>query len=707
MKAPLFRLTAVSAALAGAYGFAQAQDDAAALTKPESEISVGAGWWSDNRPRMGTYDGMREDGGYLLLDALINRRDDATGTWFGIEARNLGLDTREVRVDWLRQGNIGAFLEYGRTPRDEPYTVRTAVQGIGTSTLRVPTPSATSLNDVQLGTVRDTWTAGVSKNFGSRYDLRVSFRNEDKEGTRLWGRGGAAEFAAEPIDSNTKMLEAVLAYNDGPFQVQGGYYGSWFSNSVKLVDTALTNNTNPFFLSQPLDNEAHQYFVNGGYNFSDRTRGTFKVSYTRATQNEAIPVGPGVPTFAGAPASLNGRLDNTLMQVGINSRATNQFSWLASLRSYESDEKTPQVRIVQTGTPAAPPCPAATCVDNTPLTIKTLTGKLEGTYRMPQNWSLTGGVDLSKQDRNVPAGSIDPATGVDDQRYVPWRSEVEETTFRIEARRSLSETVNGRLALAHSKRDGSEYTRTNEPQSDLINPLHIADRDRNKAKLMVDWMASEPLTVTFNVEYAKDEYALSAARPYAISDGNAATYSIDAAYTISEAWTLNAWYTRDQTEATQRGQRNASGGAGEAVKEARLEDVGDTFGVGLRGQLMARLKAGLDFLYSKNVNRYPEAITLTGAGTTFPSSSGVTAGPLPDITNKLTRINVHAIYALQKGAELRFDYIHERWQTDDWSWLFANGTPFTYGTTTDGTQVVQASKQNADFLGVRYIYRFQ
>jgi len=71
------------------------------------------------------------------------------------------------------------------------------------------------------------------------------------------------------------------------------------------------------------------------------------------------------------------------------------------------------------------------------------------------------------------------------------------------------------------------------------------------------------------------------------------------------------------------------------------------------------------------------------------------------------RLNLYALYALQKNAELRFDYIYERWQTDDWSWMFADGTPFTYGTTTDGTQVVQAPKQTANFIGARYIYRFR
>jgi MtrB/PioB family decaheme-associated outer membrane protein len=710
MKTQAFRLSALAAALASAYGIAQAQEQdpaVAELTRPESEVSVGLGYWSKDRPRLGTYDGMREKGAYGLLDAFINSRDDTTGTWFILDGRNLGLDTRELRADWLRQGNMGVSLEYSRTPRDEPYTVRTATQGIGTTTQRTPTPSAAALGEVHLGTVREAFGAGFAKHLGGGYDFRVSVKSEDKTGDRLWGRGGAPEFAAEPIDSNIRQMEAALAYVGKAFQIQGGYYGSWYTNHNSLVDTANMTSagvlSNQFFLSLPLDNQAHQLFTNGGYNFTERTRATFKVAYTRITQDEQIPVGTGVPVFAGAPTHLDGRIDNTLLQAGLTSRTSDAFSWLANLRYYESDEKTPQVRVIQT----AATC--GTCVDNTPLHFKTVSGKLEGTYRMMRGVSFVGGVEHAKQDRNVPVGHLN-AAGLDAQRYVPFRAELDETTLRLEARRSLSETLNGRIAYLHSKRDGSEFTAAaaDAPQANLINPIHIADRERDKVKLMLDWTPLQPLTLTFNVEYAKDDYAHSDERPYGLREGTAAVYSLDAAYSINERWQLTAWYTRDQTEANQVGQRNANGGAAEAVKDAHLEDIGDTFGAGVRGVLMPRLKAGLDFLYSKNVNRYPESLTLTGAGTAYPVAGGVSAvGPLPDITNKLTRVNLHMVYALQKNADLRFDYIYEQWKTDDWSWLFANGTPFTYGTTTDGTQVVQASKQSSNFLGARYVYRFQ
>lgn len=702
-----FPLSAVSLALAGAAQAQEVDPAIAELTRPESAVSVGLGYWSKDRPRLGTYDGMSQEGAYGLFDALINTRDDRTGTWFILDARNLGLATTQARAEWLRQGNFGVFAEYSRTPRDEPYTVFTGVQGIGTTTQRVPTPSATTRGELHLGTMREGIGGGFSKVLGGGYDFRFSVKSEDKTGDRLWGRGGAPEFAAEPIDSNTRQMEAILAYVGKAFQVQGGYHGSWYTNHNSLVDTANINaagvTSNPFFLSLPLDNQAHQVFVNGGYNLSERTRATFKVAYTHATQDEQIPVGPGVPVFSGAPTSLDGQIDTTLLQAGLTSRATNDFSWLASLRYYDSNERTPQVRVIQT----AAVC--GTCVDNTPLRFETITGKLEGTYRMAYGLSVIGGIEHATQDRDVPFGHAN-AAGLDAQRFVPWRAEMDETTYRLELRRSLAETVNGRIAYSYSRRDGSEFTPAvaDAPQSNLINPIHIADRDRNKVKLMLDWAVIEPLTLTFNVEYAKDEYGYSDTRPYGLRDGTASVISVDGAYAISEKWQLSAWYTHDNAKATQFGQRNANGGAAEAIKEANLEDTGDTFGVGLRGALTARLRAGLDVLYSKNVNKYPETLSLTGAGTLYPAAGGVAAvGPLPDITNKMTRIKLHAAYAVKKTSEVRLEYTHEIWKTDDWSWMFANGTPFTYGATTDGTQVTQSPKQTADWLAVRYIYRFQ
>lgn len=673
-------------------------------------VSVGAGWWSEDRPRWGVFDGMNEKGFYPLIDGSYARRDDATGTWFKFDARNLGLDTREFRADWLRQGDGGVFFDYNRIPRDNPYTFLTGLEGFGTSTQRVPATANPPLGEVHLGTVRERVGIGVFKSLGGGYDVRVTFNTEEKKGTRQWGRGGAAEFAVEPIDSTTRQIEAVLSYVSRAFQIQGGYHGSWYNNDIAIVDTALTNGTSQFFLSQPLDNAAHQLFANGGYNFSQSTRATFKAAYTRATQDDHIPVGAGVATMAGVPTSLDGRIDNTLLQAGLTSRATNDLSWLANLRYYKSEEKTPQQRFVKVAS-TGHLCDSATgtangqvCVDTVPLTFETITAKLEATYRMAQGLSLTGGLEHSRQDRNIPVGNGTVGSdGVDDQRYVPFRAELDETTYRLQLRRSLSDSLNGAVGYAHSKRDGSEYSRTNEAESDEINPINIADRDRDKFTVMVDWMPVQPLTLTFNAAYAKDDYKYSDQRPYGLREGTATMFAVDAAYTLTGQWQLHAWYARDHTKAEQHGQRAATGTAGRAEKEAELEDIGNSLGLGVRGVLMPRVRVGSDVLYSRNVNRYPETVTLTTAGTVYPA--GIT-GPLPDITNTLTRIKLYAVYALEKNSDIRLDYIHERWKTDDWSYLFADGNTFVYGTTTDGTRVVQGPRQISNFIGLRYIYRF-
>jgi hypothetical protein len=296
---------------------------------------------------------------------------------------------------------------------------------------------------------------------------------------------------------------------------------------------------------------------------------------------------------------------------------------------------------------------------------------------------------------------------MDRQRYVPFRAQLDEDTYRVQLRRSLSETINGSVAFLHSKRDGSTYSRTNETESDEINPIHIADRKRDKWRLSFDWTPLEPLSLQFNVEDARDKYQTSDARPYGLRKGSAVLYSIDASYRINDKWQFTAWYAHDKTEAKQFTVRAANAGASAAEKTDRLEDVGDSFGLGLQGRVSTRVKVGADVQYSRNKSKYPETLTFTGAGTTpFPTSS-VPVTALPDIENKITRLRLFAGYKVQKNGELRLDYIHERWRTDDWSWLFSTGAPFSYGTTTDGTQVLAEPKQISNFFGVRYSYQFR
>ena len=80
----------------------------------------------------------------------------------------------------------------------------------------------------------------------------------------------------------------------------------------------------------------------------------------------------------------------------------------------------------------------------------------------------------------------------------------------------------------------------------------------------------------------------------------------------------------------------------------------------------------------------------------------VRGGPvttLPDITTKLTRVNVFARYALQKNTGVRLDYVFDRYETDDWTW-----PTWTFA---DGTRLTEPPTQKVSFIGVSYYYKFQ
>lgn len=698
----VFRLTVLSAALAAPYGPTLAEElDVDELTKPESSVSVGIGNWSRERHQQGIYDGMRDNGAHGLLDADIVKRDESTGTWLKLKASNLGLDTREIKGEYLRQGDMGVSLEYSRTPYDNPNTYTTRLQGIGTTTQIVSTNAIPGpLQKTHLGTERDLTSLGFFKNLMPGLDFKVSFKNEEKTGTRAWGRGSASEFAVEPIDSTTRQLEATLNYATKKLQLSGGYYGSWYDTKNTLV-TVYTGAapTSPTYLSLPLDNQAHQLFLNGGYTFTPSTRGTFKLAYTRATQDESLPTqGISGLSLAGSPKSLNGEVNTTLVQLGLTSRPTKQLSWLANLRYHDVDDQTPINRFVQ-GNPASCVTPPSgnQCVDNTPLSYKTLSGKLEGTYRLPDGYSLTAGIEEKRQDRDIPVSNTLGAGGADNQRVVPFRYKLNETTYRVALRRSLSDTVNGTVAYLLSDRTGSSYgkagTGAGGAASDYINPINIADRKRDKVRMALDWSPLDNLTIQFNIEDARDDYDHD--NPYGVRKGTARLYGLDASYTISDKWALNAWYSYDQNQAEMFNSRTHP----TSTKDSDLQDTGHSLGFGLRGEMTERLKLGADVQWMRNISKYKQELNAA------PPANFT--GDLPDIKNRMIRLAFFSQYTVDKNSEVRLDLIHERWKTNDWTWMFADGTPYIYASSNDGTTVTADQKQTSSFIGVRYIYKFQ
>lgn len=676
----LFRHTALSAALLAAFGPAVAVgDEVTELTKPDSGVSVGVGYVNKDNQRFGQYNGLNEKGGYGLLDFYLQKRDEETGTWTRFTGRNVGLDSRELHFEQERQGNWNYSLDYNQIPRLSPYTVNTSLQGIGSNTLTQGT-TASPKRDVQLKTERDITTLGGGKSLGGGFNVRLSFRNEDKDGTRLWGgeTGGNMAFIAEPINFNTRQLEASLEYAGEKLQLSGGYYGSMFTNnnaSLTIAPAPASNLISPEPL--PPGNQSQQAFLSGGYSFTNTTRGNFKVSYTRATQDEQFVFGVPTGTLLNSLTSPNARVDTTLAQFGVTARPMPKLSLLANYRYEDRADKTPETPFVTAG---------GVGLTNTVFSRTTRGGKLEASYQLPAGYRLTGGVDVNDTTRTVP-----------DVRIVSWRQKNDETTYRAEIARSMSETVNGRLALLHSDRNGSDYLNNVKPGATYttnLAPIIWADRVRDKARLTLDWMPTDPLSLQFIAEDGRDSYS---GLPLGPQTGKEWFYSVDGTYAFSEGLKANAWVSRNYTRMDQLSQiANATtvDASGTPVPNgtvwgAQLANRGDSAGLGVTGKPTGQLELGASVLY--NYDTTYQGMSL---------ATGAAPPQLPDYYYKLVRVQLYGTHALDKKSGVRLDLINDRRTTNDWLW-----TDFVYPQ--DGTTVRQDTHAVVTFVGVSYYYHFQ
>jgi MtrB/PioB family decaheme-associated outer membrane protein len=677
------RLSIIAAAVIAAFSTGAIADEAMApYIDPDSSVSVGLGHWSKDRPQTGMYGGQDQSDLYGLLDLDLIKLDRQTGTWLGLQARDVGVDP-SVRFEYLRQGNFGFSALFNRITRDDPNRVFSNLLGFGTTTQVINNNTTVGGREIDFRLRRDVSKLGYYQNLTDTLDFRISFQNDAKNGNRFGSRGSEALFIAEPIDSTIRTVETILNYTQAKFQLSGGYNGSWYQTENTLT-TAFRAGT-PIYLSQPLNNQAHQLFVNGGYQITPGTRATFKLEYAVATQDERIPTadiaGLAAPT---APKNLSGEVETTLVQLGVTARPLPQLSLLANLRHHDVNDKTPPVRVVAAG--------AGT--DVAPYSYTTDSGKLEGTYRLAQGFNIVAGLDIKQQDRPIPIAN-NLATS---QRKVPHRAQIDENTYRLQLNRSLSDTINGSVGYSYSDRDGDALSLTDAAIQDLINPIHIADRKREKVRLSLDWMPLEKLNVQLTADSSSDKYGSSATRPYGVRDGRGNSGTLDVSYQINDNWSFNGWVSKDKSEAIQY---NSTLGTLDAVKTATLTDEGDAVGLGLNGALSAAVRFGSKLQLSRTRSGFFEVRPATPA---LPANS---TAPLPDVDSTLTRISVFSEVALNKSSDLRFDVIHERWKSNDWQWQFANGSSYVYGTTTDGTLIVATPSYSTSFVGARYIYKFQ
>jgi MtrB/PioB family decaheme-associated outer membrane protein len=721
---------AVCAAFAGVQAQEKKEEEKKNPIETQATVEVGVGGVSgDQKDRafFGEYNGMRNQDAYGLFNFDYSRRDSSTGTWLDIIGSNLGLQTREVGVLWTRQGDWRVRGTYGELWRVNPYTVNTGVVGAGTVT-----PSANYLTggprsggDYEPSTKRKAFELGGSKWFGSQYQFEANVTSEKKNGTQLWGIGNNCPSAGpagcsftpgltsgfgvlyypQPIDYDHTQVEARVNYASSDLQLSGGYYGSFFSNNNGALTPGVPSILNnavgqplpagpgvQAYLGQPValapENQFNSIDLTGAYVFSPIIRANFKVAYSKTRQDhDFASLGlTGAPAGAG---SLDGEVEHTLAQIRVIANPIAKLSLVAEYRYANQEDDTPILPYGQFG---------PTTYSNQRVSREVNNAKLEATYRFP--WALhgTAGLGWTSIDR----GSY--TTSASYSGISALREDTDETSWWLQLRRSMTETVSGSIMVHGASRDGSDWLAPAAggvglvPVSDPLTQLGpnaiymptLADRDRTKVRLLLNWVATDALNVQFAVDFGKDEY--DAPTQYALQETKFDLYTLDVNYALSDAWNINGYLSTGKQKINQARPQGYILG---------FEDKSFNAGIGFTGKASERLQLGGGLSYVRNEDKYQQGLDVNAA----PGTAQLLAvtGGLPDILFRRMDLRLYGNYAFTPKSTLRIDAVYQRLTYDDWSFAYG-GTPFLYS---DNTTVYLQPDQNVGYLGVSYIYSWQ
>ena len=215
----------------------------------------------------------------------------------------------------------------------------------------------------------------------------------------------------------------------------------------------------------------------------------------------------------------------------------------------------------------------------------------------------------------------------------------------------------------------------------------MADRDRNAVRLLLNWMATDALSVQFAIDYGRDDYKLPT--EYALQESKFDLYTLDVNYALSEAWSINGYLSTGSQKLNQA----RPGGYIMA-----FDDNAFNAGIGFTGKASEKLRLGGSLSWVSNTDKYTQSV---GPGTTAGNAALLAAtGGLPEVVFRRMDLKLYGTYAFSDRSSIRANAGYQRLTYEDWGWAYG-GTPFLYS---DNSTVYLQPDQNVGYLGISYIY---
>ncbi len=268
---------------------------------------------------------------------------------------------------------------------------------------------------------------------------------------------------------------------------------------------------------------------------------------------------------------------------------------------------------------------------------------------------------------------------------------------------------------------------------------YLSDRNRNKLRAAVTWMATDAFTLQAGLDYSKDAYP---GATYGLQRSDTWSANVDGSYALGEKVSVDAYYTfealgngtagnsytANSNTASVNGFTALSGNAcdGYTTLQQRnnnnkldpclnwstdMADRVHTFGVGVKGKIqkvdvtvnvMTSRASSANSVSGGNWANNPLALTGAPAGTI--AAFFIPATVMPPVTAHVSEVRLNATYPVAKGQSIRLLYSYLRTNSADWIY---EGMQMGLGTPSG---VLPTNEQAFNFavhvFAVSYIVRF-
>lgn len=443
----------------------------------------------------------------------------ATDTWALLAtANNVGYRDQKYLAQYTLVGKAKASFDWTSNPlfsevaktiytaSGASSTVAAAVQqGLQAGTLTLKNAVGQFGQPLDLQYRRDVANGNFIYNASRDVDLKVAFRNTNRNGTTLQDFGfgsspGNVHVLDQPVpvDDRTTDVNASVEWANRSGLLGVGYNASWynqshptytFANPFRSTDSATAG---PAFGETALwpSNDANTVNVNGAYKFAGRSKAFGMVSYGTWNQNQPLLPNTVNSALVSPPlerTTAEAKANITTAMAGFNSRPIDPLTLDARYRYYDYANKTP----IFTNSTVVADFSIGGLEESEVASFKRQSFDADASYSPHQYITLGVGYSYNgdQQDGRV---------------YTTTR----ENTFRALFDTTGNQYVTMRVKYEYSKRDGIDYNPENLPESEqpLMVQYDVAPRDRNRATAILTVMPIS--SVAFNATYfvGRDTY---------------------------------------------------------------------------------------------------------------------------------------------------------------------------------------------------------